>query len=69
MDNPKYKKGDLALVQGQVVQVDDVRIGTTREFDWFRYRVTLKGMIVWVNEVDMTPVNQQTAQVLFQKAQ
>lgn len=66
---PKYKKGDFALVQGQMVEIHDVRIGMSREFDWYRYRVELNGMIVWVNEVDMQIIeNQKAAQALFSKA-
>jgi len=50
---PTFKKGDFALVQGQVVEILDVRIGMSREFDWWRYRVELNKMVVWVNEVDL----------------
>lgn len=70
MMKPRYKKGDFALVQGQIVEIHDVRIGMSREFDWFRYRVEINKMIVWVNEVDMKPLpNQKAPQVLFGKAQ
>ncbi len=67
--NPSYKEGDFALVQGQIVEIIDVRIGMSREFDWFRYRVKLNGMVVWVNEVDLQKLETQAAsQVLFGKA-
>lgn len=64
---PNYKKGDLALLEGQVVEITDVRIGTSREFDWFRYRIKLNGMVAWINEVELKPIDQKTAQTLFGK--
>ncbi len=69
---PNFKIGDFALVQGQIVEILDVRIGTSREFDWFRYKVKLNGGTItnWVNEIDIKQLPQQTtAQVLFRKAQ
>jgi len=66
---PTFKKGDFALVQGQVVEILDVRIGMSREFDWWRYRVELNKMVVWVNEVDLVKfANQKAPKTLFGKA-
>lgn len=60
---PNYHIGDFALVQDQIVEILDVRIGTSREFDWFKYRVKLDGgkITVWVNEVDIQKIDKQAA--------
>jgi len=60
---PNYHTGDFALVQGQIVEILDVRIGTSREFDWFRYKVLLEGgkVTAWVNEVDIQKIDKQAA--------
>lgn len=58
-----YKIGDFALVQGQIVEILDVRIGMSREFDWYRYKVKLENdtITVWVNEVDIQKIDKQAA--------
>jgi len=69
MAAPNFKKGDFALVQGQVVEILDVRIGMSREFDWWRYRVEINKMVAWVNEVDITRfADQKAPKTLFSKA-
>lgn len=65
---PNFKTGDFALVQGQIVEILDVRIGTSREFDWYRYKVKLNHntITMWVNEVDIQKIDKQNApKVLF----
>lgn len=61
--SPNYKVGDFALVQGQIVEILDVRIGMNREFDWYRYKVKLENdtITVWVNEVDIQKIDKQDA--------
>ena len=66
--SPNYKIGDFALVQGKVVEILDIKISMSREFDWFRYRIKLnEGKITcWINEVDIQKIEKQSApQVLF----
>ena len=65
---PNFQIGDFALVQGQIVEILDVRIGTSREFDWFRYKIKLDGgkITSWINEVDIQKIEKQNApKVLF----
>lgn len=74
MDRPKYEPGDYALVQGQIVEIVDRKIGYAGgPMEYYTYKVRLREVRItnWLDEEELAPIaNQKTPQVLFgRKAQ
>lgn len=74
MDRPKYEPGEYALVQGQIVEIIDRKIGRAGgPQEYYTYKVRLREIRItnWLDEEELEPIaNQKTPQVLFgRKAQ
>ncbi len=68
MDRPKYEPGDYALVEGQVVEIIDRKIGYNDMCDFYTYKVRLRNtrLTNWLYEPEIQPIaNQATPQVLY----
>lgn len=74
MDRPKHHPGEFALVQGQVVEIIDRKIGHAGgPVEYYTYKIRLRDtrLTNWVDEDELDAIpNQKTPQVLFgRKAQ
>lgn len=64
----KYKLGQYATLQGQIVQILDLKLRYNSEYNWYAYKIKLThdNLTHWVNEVDLEPLSSQTTpQVLY----
>ena len=68
MDRPKYEPGEFALVEGQVVEIIDRKIGYNDMCDYYTYKVRLLDtrLTNWLYEPEISPIsNQSTPQILY----
>lgn len=69
MERPKYEPGEYALVQNQIVEIIDRKIGRAGgPMEYYTYKVRLRDIRItnWLDEEELAPiVNQKTPQVLY----
>lgn len=69
MERPKYEPGEFALVEGQIVEIIDRKIGFAGgPAEYYTYKVRLKGIRLtnWLDEEELEPLqNQKTPQILY----